>query len=147
MLCLKQSAKQRGRVDAGPSFNRLSAVGCDHDEDTFGIRRCSQPLTGHFAPKGGVHMTNLIIAYDLNRPGQNYEAVSSAIRSLGSWYKLQYSLFFVEADLTIKQAYDFIRAFMDQNDKLMVADARDMRFGNYAASDIAAIQAQWSNAA
>jgi hypothetical protein len=92
-------------------------------------------------------MTNLIIAYDLNRPGQNYEAVSSAIRSLGSWYKLQYSLFFVEADLTIKQAYDFIRAFMDQNDKLMVADARDMRFGNYAASDIAAIQAQWSNAA
>jgi hypothetical protein len=92
-------------------------------------------------------VTNLIIAYDLDAPGQNYEGVRNAIKSLGPWYQLQYSLFFVEANLTPEQAYNFVCAFMDQNDKLTVIDARSMWFGNYAPADITAIQQVWSVAA
>lgn len=92
-------------------------------------------------------MTNLVIAYDLNRPGQNYEAVGAAIRSLGAWYKLQYSLFYVQTELTMEQAYDRVRLAMDQSDKLMVADAARMKFGNYAGTDIAAVQRAWAAAA
>ena len=30
---------------------------------------------------------NLFIAYDLMRPGQNYEAVRDRIKSLGQWHQ------------------------------------------------------------
>lgn len=92
-------------------------------------------------------MNNLLIAYDLNDPGQNYPAVAASIRSLGGWYKLQYSLFYVQSELTMEQAYNRIRLVMDANDKLMVANAYDMTFGNYTGTDIAAIQDAWAVAA
>lgn len=92
-------------------------------------------------------MANLLIAYDLNQPGQNYEAVTSAICSLGNWYKLQYSLFYVQSELSAEQAYDFVRVFMDHNDKLMVTHAESMVFGNYAGTDIFAVQNAWNRAA
>lgn len=91
-------------------------------------------------------MNNLLIAYDLNAPGQNYEAVTAVIRSLGGWYKLQYSLFYVQTELTMEEAYDRIRVFMDADDKLMVAYALNMMFGNYAGTDIALIQEAWQAA-
>jgi len=92
-------------------------------------------------------MTNLLIAYDLNHPGQNYEAVVDAICSLGGWYKLQYSLFYVQSELTMEQAYNRVCVVMDPNDKLMVADARAMCFGDYATTDIGVIQRAWQAAA
>lgn len=92
-------------------------------------------------------MTNLIIAYDLDAPGQNYESVTAAIRSIGSWYKLQYSLFYVQTELSMAEAYNHVRLFMDDNDKLMVAHATNMTFGNYTGMDIAAVQGAWAVAA
>lgn len=38
---------------------------------------------------------NLFIAYDLNAPGQNYDAVRDAIRDLGQHWQAQFSLFYV----------------------------------------------------
>ena len=34
---------------------------------------------------------NLHVSYDLNSPGQNYEAVIERIKKLGSWAKIHYS--------------------------------------------------------
>lgn len=91
-------------------------------------------------------MNNLLIAYDLNSPGQNYDAVRNAIRSLGAWAQLQYSLFYVQAPLTPQQAYDRVRIFMDADDKLLVAHADQAFVGNYNPVDIVALQAAWREA-
>ena len=42
-------------------------------------------------------MNNLFISYDLKNPGQNYDRVITAIKGLGSWAKVQYSLWFVSS--------------------------------------------------
>ena len=92
-------------------------------------------------------MANLIVAYDLIEPGQHYDTVRNAIRSLGPWYQLQYSLFFVQAQLTPEQAYNRIRVFMDANDKLFIADATDAFMStNYPAFDLRCLQEAWKAA-
>lgn len=45
-------------------------------------------------------MNNLFISYDLKNPGQNYDRVITAIKGLGSWAKVQYSLWFVSSTYT-----------------------------------------------
>lgn len=91
-------------------------------------------------------LANLIIAYDLVAPGRNYEAVQTAICSLGRWYKFQYSLFFVQAPMRPQDAYEQIRPYMDANDKLLVAHANEAFVGSYPAFDIQALQEAWLDA-
>lgn len=66
---------------------------------------------------------NLFIAYDLNQPGQNYDAVRDRIKSLGRWHQFQYSLFYVSTGMDTRSAYDAVWAVMDPSDKLIVIDA------------------------
>lgn len=68
---------------------------------------------------------NLFIAYDLDAPGQNYDAVRKAITSLGPHWQFQFSLFYVHTDLTPDQAYAHVVASMDANDRLAVIVAAD----------------------
>ncbi len=66
---------------------------------------------------------NLFVSYDLHEPGKNYEAVIEAIKALGNWAKVHYSLWYVNSNLTAKQVAERVRATMDANDKLLVIDA------------------------
>jgi hypothetical protein len=68
-------------------------------------------------------MNNLIISYDLMKPGQNYEAVIAAIKGLGSWAKVHYSLWYVSSSHTADRAAKIVRRALDENDKLIVVDA------------------------
>lgn len=68
-------------------------------------------------------MNNLFISYDLKNPGQNYDRVIAAIKGLGSWAKVQYSLWFVSSAYTAKQAADIVWRAQDANDTLIVIDA------------------------
>jgi hypothetical protein len=63
---------------------------------------------------------NLFIAYDLDAPGQNYDAVRDAIRGLGQWWQAQFSLFYVHTEHTPGEAFTIVHAAMDINDKLAV---------------------------
>jgi hypothetical protein len=83
---------------------------------------------------------NLFIAYDLIPPGQNYDAVHNQIKQLGPWYKLQYSLFYVQSAMDMKTAHDFVRLAMDGGDNLAVVDARDAFVSTLPAGDLAAIR-------
>jgi hypothetical protein len=58
---------------------------------------------------------NLHISYDLNVPGQNYEAVIAKIKTLGGWAKIHKSYWYVNSVLTAKQACDAVWAVMDVN--------------------------------
>lgn len=67
---------------------------------------------------------NLFISYDLNSPGQDYEKVIEKIKSLGSWAKVQKSLWFVSSNLTAEQAAKSVWQGMDRNDSLNVVDSK-----------------------
>jgi len=47
---------------------------------------------------------NLFISYDLHSPGQDYENVAEAIKGLGTWAKVQYSLCYVKLGLSASDA-------------------------------------------
>lgn len=87
---------------------------------------------------------NLFIAYDLIPPGQKYEAVQQRIQQLGRWYKLQYSLYYVQSEMNIKTAHDFIRSAMDVNDNLAVIDARNAYVSTVPVGDLTALQQVFS---
>lgn len=66
---------------------------------------------------------NLIISYDLNRQGQNYQAVTDAIKSLGSWARVQDSVWYVDSNYGASAAGEKVYANMDSNDSLIVVNA------------------------
>ncbi|MGI6855497.1 hypothetical protein [Mesorhizobium sp. 1B3] len=84
--------------------------------------------------------TNLFLAYDLIHPGQNYHAVQTQIMHLGRWYKLQDSFYYVQTDMDMKAAHDFVRLAMDDSDKLAVIDARNAYVSNLPVGDLVALQ-------
>jgi len=89
-------------------------------------------------------MANLFIAYDLMAPGQNYDAVRDAIRSLGQWHQFQYSLFYVSTALEAADAYNRVIIHMDKNDKLAVIDASGGVVTGWDRPPIEAINAIWN---
>ena len=91
---------------------------------------------------------NLFIAYDLMKPGQDYTSVHNKIKSLGRWYQPQFSLFYVNTNLTPQQAHAAVWSVMDATDRLAVIDARSGVLSPSIQADIDAINRVWlSNAA
>lgn len=86
---------------------------------------------------------NLFIAYDLVQPGQHYEAVRAAIKSLGTWYQFQQSLFYVHTQHAPADAYTIILRSMDANDRLAVIDAQAGVVTDWDKPPIAAINEIW----
>lgn len=86
---------------------------------------------------------NLFIAYDLISPGQNYDAVRDAIKSLGRWHQFQFSLFYVNTEHSARTAFDFVNSFMDINDRLAVIDAQSGVVSSWDRPPIDAINAVW----
>jgi hypothetical protein len=78
---------------------------------------------------------NLFISYDLYQPGQDYDSVIEAIKSLGNWAKVQKSLWYVKSNLSASQASEKVWKAMDQNDKLIVIDATNNNASWYNLSE------------
>lgn len=68
-------------------------------------------------------MNNIFISYDLIAPGQRYDKIAAAIKSLGSWAHVLESLWYVRSNHTAESALKVVRAALDPNDKLIVVDA------------------------
>lgn len=66
---------------------------------------------------------NLFVAYDLMSPGHNYGAIKEKIESLGPSYKFQFSLYWLNTELSANEAYDEIFKVLDSSDKLAVIEA------------------------
>ena len=86
---------------------------------------------------------NLFIAYDLMKPGQNYEAVRDRIQSLGDFNQFQLSLYYVHTRFTPQQAYSEVISVMDANDRLAVIDASGGVVSTWERPPIDAINAIW----
>lgn len=89
---------------------------------------------------------NLFISYDLNSPGQKYDAAIEVIKSLGSWAKVQKSCWYVKSNYSAAQAVEKIRIKIDKNDSLIVVDATNKTASWYGLSSEVAqfIQGQWT---
>lgn len=66
---------------------------------------------------------NLIISYDLRKPGRNYKSVYEAIKSLGTWAIVVESTWYVDSPYSAEQAFNIVFAKCDNNDALFVVDA------------------------
>ena len=66
---------------------------------------------------------NLFVSYDLHAPDKNYEKVIEAVKTLGDWAKVHYSLFYVDSYFTAAEAVERVRPSLDSNDSLIVVDA------------------------
>ena len=85
----------------------------------------------------------MFIAYDLMAPGQNYEAVRDAIKSLGASYQFQFSLFYVSTQHSPAGAFAIVYAAMDSGDRLAVIDAQAGVVTTWDRPPIAEINAVW----
>ena len=87
-----------------------------------------------------------MISYDLNSMGQDYPSVTKAIQSLGSWARVQKSVWYVESAFNAESAAHKIYASMDANDSLIVIDASSNEAFWYGVSDEVGqhLQAHWS---
>lgn len=90
---------------------------------------------------------NLLVTYDLDKPGQNYDAVHAKIKSLGRWFHPQFSVFYLHSALTADEAHRAIWSVMDRNDKLIVANISRIVIEPALDEEIAAINALWNAAA
>jgi len=86
---------------------------------------------------------NLFIAYDLMEPGQNYDAVRDRIKALGRWHQFQYSLFYVNTEMSPSEAFRHVGEVMDTNDRLAVINAASGVVSNWDHPPIDAINAIW----
>lgn len=87
--------------------------------------------------------TNLFIAYDLCQPGQNYDVVRDRPKSLGQWHQFQYSLFYVSTERSAADAFSYVAAVMDSNDRLAVINAMGGIVTDWDRPPIEAINSIW----
>ncbi len=66
-------------------------------------------------------MKAYIVSYDLNRPGQNYPKLWDAIKSYGTYYHMQGSVWVIGTNRTAVQIRDHLATFIDGSDSLSVA--------------------------
>jgi len=67
-------------------------------------------------------MTSYIVSYDLNFPGQDYSDLHDAIKSYGWWWHHLDSTWIIKTDQSAEVVRDYLVAFIDSNDKLLVAE-------------------------
>lgn len=67
-------------------------------------------------------MATLLVAYDLNAPGQRYAELTEHLKALGTWWHHLDSTWLVKTSLRPKQLRDDLRQYLDDGDELLVID-------------------------
>jgi len=67
-------------------------------------------------------MAKFLITYDLNIPGQNYDSLFKAIESLGETRHGMQNAWFLKSNSTSSEIRDYLRKFIDSNDRLFVCE-------------------------
>jgi hypothetical protein len=65
-------------------------------------------------------VASYVITYDLNKAGQNYEALEKAIKSYNAWAKIATTTFVIRSDNNSNGIRDHLKSQMDANDELFV---------------------------
>ena len=67
-------------------------------------------------------MNAILIGYDLNRPGQNYNNLIAALKAYGTWWHGLDSTWIVKTSSSAEQVRNSLLGHIDQNDRLLVVN-------------------------
>lgn len=84
-------------------------------------------------------MATYLIGYDLNRPGQTYDDLFTAIKELGSWWHHLDSTWIIKHPGPATSIRDDFARYLDGNDELLVVQLS----GEGAWQDFADRGSQW----
>jgi hypothetical protein len=90
-------------------------------------------------------MSNMFVAYDLYKLGQNYSGVEQAVMNQGTACKLLNTTWYLKTNKTLEQVHNAIRQAMDANDKLLVIDANNCYGSNLPNPCWGQALKQWHN--
>ncbi|MBS1985599.1 MAG: hypothetical protein JST16_15655 [Bdellovibrionales bacterium] len=76
------------------------------------------------------------INFDLNTPGQAYESLHSAIRSLGAWIKPMKSSYLVQSSMSANAISDALKSHLDKNDYLLVNEFPTSNYQGWMNKDV-----------
>lgn len=79
------------------------------------------------------------IAYDLRKPDRNYDDLIKELKSFGTWWHQTGSVWIVVTSKTTVEVRDYLKQFIDANDKLFVAQVSK----NWAASGFTEQEYNW----
>ena len=65
-------------------------------------------------------MKTYLIGYDLNEEDQDYDTLIEKIKEIGNWWHCLDSTWIVKCDNTAVEIRNFLKQFIDTNDKLLV---------------------------
>lgn len=65
-------------------------------------------------------MSAFIVTYDLRAQGQNYTCITEKLKSYGTHWHMQQSVWIIVANQTAAQIRDYLAPCLDSNDKLFV---------------------------
>ena len=68
-------------------------------------------------------MATLLVGYDLNKPGQNYDALIERLKTVGSnwWHHLD-STWLIRTTMSCSELRDDLKRYIDSGDELLVVD-------------------------
>ncbi len=80
-------------------------------------------------------MKTYLISYDLKIPGRDYQRLYDAIKSYGTWAKINNSTWIVKTNDSAKDIRDYLVKHIDYNDSLFVINiTREAAWRNVRAS-------------
>jgi len=79
-------------------------------------------------------MKTYLISYDLDKPGQNYQALIGRLTALGA-FRVLMSQWALKSDRTSVQVRDDLKMCIDANDRLLVTLVTDWASYNIISSD------------
>ena len=79
-------------------------------------------------------MNTYLISYDLRKPGRNYQGLYDAIKSYGTWGKINDSTWIIKTSDSAVDIRDYLSIQIDYNDSLfIVKTAREAAWRNVKA--------------
>jgi hypothetical protein len=88
---------------------------------THQIDTCVKITSLQSTTKGNEKMSKFIVSYDLHKAGQNYTCIINKLKSYGSYWHIQGSVWIIATQENATQIRDKLKACLDSNDKLFVA--------------------------
>lgn len=67
-------------------------------------------------------MNTLLIGYDLNKAGKNYEGLIEEIKKASTWWHHLDSTWLVKSDESAKEVRDRLKPHLDADDELLVVN-------------------------
>ena len=80
-------------------------------------------------------MSAVLITYDLNKPGQNYDALYDKIKTFGTWWHYLDSTWIVDTNLTAAEVSDQLKSVMDDSDTLLVLNITGDAYAGWLTQD------------